>query len=71
MIPERFGEILAYLDGVRDPAKRALPGETARSGFFAALFAACMERGGPLGREEAEAILKLYQEGEGGNGSHG
>lgn len=68
MIPERFGEILAYLDSTRDLAKEALPDETVRSRFFAALFAACMGKGGPLGREETEDILKLYQEGADGHG---
>lgn len=71
MIPERFGEILAYLDGTRDLAKEALPDEAARSRFFAALFAASLERGGPLSREETEDTLKLYQEGADGHGSHG
>lgn len=68
MIPERFGEILTCLDGARDMAKKALPDETVRSKFFAALFAAGMEKGGPLGREETEDILKLYQEGADGHG---
>ncbi len=58
MIPERFGDILAHLDGVRDAAKETLHGEAARSGFFAALFAADMERGGPLDREETQALLE-------------
>lgn len=71
MIPERFGELLDWLDSTRGWAKEVLPGEAARSRFFAVLFAAGMERGGPLGREETEAILKLYQEGADGHGSHG
>ncbi len=71
MIPERFGEILAYLDSTRDLAKETLPDEARRSKFFAALFAACMEKGGPLGREETEDTMKLYQEGADGHGSHG
>ena len=68
MIPERFGEILTYLDSTRDLAKAALPDEAARSRFFAALFAACMEKGGPLGRQETEDTLKLYQRGEDSHG---
>lgn len=71
MIPERFGELLDWLDSVRAWAKEVLPNEAARSGFFAALFAAGMERGGPLGPEETETILKRYQEGGDGHGSHG
>ena len=68
MIPERFGEILTYLDSTRDLAKAALPDDAARSRFFAALFAACMEKGGPLGRQETEDTLKLYQRGEDSHG---
>lgn len=71
MIPERFGEILAYLDGTRDLAKEALPDEAVRSRFFAALFAASLERGGPLSGEETEDILKLHQEGADGHGKSG
>ena len=71
MIPERFGEILAYLDGTRDLAKGALPDEAVRSRFFAALFAASLERGGPLSGEETEDILKRYQEGADVHGSKG
>ncbi len=71
MIPARFGEILAYLDGARGWAKGALPDEARRGRFFAALFAACMERSRPLDRGETEDILKLYQEGADGHGSNG
>lgn len=71
MVPERFGEILAYLDSTRDLAKKTLPNEAARSKYFAALFDASLEKGGPLSREETETILKLYQEGADGHGSHG
>lgn len=61
MIPEGFGEILAHLDSARDQAKEALCEEAVRSSFFAALFAADMERGGPLSQEETQALLKLYR----------
>lgn len=71
IIPERFGDILAYLDSTRDLAKEALPDEAVRSKFFAALFAACMERGGPLSRVETEALLKGYQRGEENGESNG
>ena len=71
MIPEGFGDILTYLDGARDAAKEILPDEARRSKFFAVLFAACLERGGPLGQGETEELLKLYQEGADGNGSNG
>lgn len=70
MIPEGFGELLDWLDGARARAKAALPDEAARGRFFAALFAAGMERGGPLNPEETEAILKRYQEGGDGHGPH-
>lgn len=68
MIPEGFGEILAYLDGARELAKEAIPDEAGRSKFFAALFAACMRQGGPLDQREADKLLKLYQRGADGNG---
>lgn len=68
MIPEGFGEVLAYLDGARGLAREAIPDEASRSRFFAALFTACMEQGGPLEQEEADKLLKLYQRGTGGNG---
>lgn len=71
MVPERFGELLDWLDSVRARTKETLPDEAARSRFFAALFSAGMERGGPLGGEEIETILKRYQEGGDGHGSHG
>lgn len=71
IIPEGFGEILACLDGARDLARDALPDEAGRGRFFAALFTACMERGGPLGQGEIEDFLKRCQGGEDGNGAHG
>lgn len=71
MIPERFGEILACLDDAREPAKKLLPDEASRGSYFAALFAACMERGGPLNREETEDFLKRYRGGADNNGAHG
>lgn len=68
MIPEGFGGILTYLDGTRELARETIPDEVSRSKFFAALFAACMERGGPLHQGETEELLKLYQEGADGDG---
>ena len=71
LIPERFGEILACLDSAREPVKEALPDEAGRSRCFAALFAACMERGGPLNREETEIFLQQYQGGGAHDGPNG
>lgn len=62
-IPEDFGELLLYLDGLRDKVKAALPGERERAGLFARLFAACMEAGRPLtGAELRELGLDIGEE---------
>lgn len=71
MIPERFGEILDCLDSAREPAKEMLPDEAGRSRCFAALFAACVERGGPLDSQEVEGFLRQYGRGAEDNGTHG
>lgn len=68
MIPEGFGALLDWLDGLRAPVKEALPEEEARGRFFAALFRAGLERGGPLDREEITAVWEHCQEGGDGHG---
>jgi len=71
MIPDGFGEILDSLDGVRDRAKAVIPDEKTRSRFFAALFAASMEQGGPLSPNEMESLLRRYERGEEDRGENG
>ena len=67
-VPEETKGLLDQLDSLRERVKAELPGEKRRSGLFAELFAAGMERGGPLPPEEAEELLRRYREGgnEGG-----
>ena len=71
MIPEGFGDLLDWLDGLRAPVKEALPDERARSRFFAALFEAGLERGRPLDRQEITAVWEQYREGGDVHGAHG
>lgn len=51
-VPEDFGELLAYLDGLRGRVKAALPDERKRARLLARLFTACMETGWPLSEAE-------------------
>lgn len=63
MVPEGFGALLEQLDALRERVKAELPDGKRRSRLFAELFAAGMERGGPLPPEEAEIILRRFGEG--------
>jgi len=62
LIPQNAGDVLVYLDGLRDRVKDAVPNEKNRSAVFAALFDACMERGWPLSGEELDRLLSLSKE---------
>lgn len=57
LIPTDAGELLDYLDGLRETVKRAVPEEKARSAAFAALFSACLEGGWPLDPARLERII--------------
>ncbi len=59
ILPERFGELLAFLDERRQAVKDALPDEGARSACLKELFAACLQAGRPL--EEAEFLEILHR----------
>lgn len=59
ILPERFGELLAFLDEKRQVVKDALPDEGARSACLKELFAACLQAGRPL--EEAEFLEILHR----------
>ena len=50
-------EILDVLAAQRPRVKACVPDEKARAKIFAALFEACMARGGPLEEQEIETIL--------------
>lgn len=58
LIPRDAGELLAYLDGLRETVKAAVPGEKHRAEVFAALFDACQSEGWPLPEEKLEKLLK-------------
>jgi siroheme synthase-like protein len=55
-IPADFGELLAYLDGLREPVKAAIPQEKDRARCFARLFEVCMEKGWPLEKEDLQKL---------------
>lgn len=58
LLPDRFDEILSWLEEQRPLLKDTLPQESQRSRLFTRLFAACMDRGGPLAEVEAREILQ-------------
>lgn len=62
MVPEDFGELLEYLDSLRERAKEEIPTERARAVFFADLFARCMKEGFPLDENVLEQRLKESRE---------
>ncbi len=61
MIPDRFDAILDYLEQQRSAVKQCIADEPRRSAAFKELFAACMEKGGPLETEETLAILRSHE----------
>lgn len=58
LLPPGLEDILAYLGGVRDEVRAVVPGEENRSLLYSHLFTACMEKGGPLSREEFRSLLE-------------
>ena len=57
LIPQDAGELLDYLDGLREAVKEAVPDEKRRAEVFAALFDACRSEGWPLPEETLERLL--------------
>lgn len=57
LLPERFEEILAYLEDARETVKRQIPEECLRKRLLKALFYDCMRVGRPL--TDAELAEKL------------
>ena len=57
LIPRDAGELLAYLDGLRETVKGAVPSEKRRAAVFAALFDACRSEGWPLDKEKLDRLL--------------
>ena len=57
LLPENFGELLDWLDSLRDRVRREVPEERDRKRVFQALFTRCMASGAPCGEEELRALL--------------
>lgn len=56
MIPERFEEILAYLQAQRAVMKKRIPEEGTRAQALKRLFAACMAKGAPLDESDMDKM---------------
>ena len=56
LLPEDFGELLAYLASLRPLVRERVPAER-RAGVFSRLFALCLEGGFPLEAEALEEVL--------------
>lgn len=63
LIPEDAGDLLDYLDGLRETVKEAVPDARDRAAAFAALFDLCVKGGRPL---SADALEKLLSDAKGG-----
>lgn len=54
LLPKDLDEILSWLESLRPALKAAVPKQSERASVFHRLFDACMAKGAPLTREEAE-----------------
>ena len=61
LIPQDAGELLDYLDGLRETVKEAVPDEKRRGLVFAVLFDACKSDGWPLPEERLEKLLNAEE----------
>lgn len=57
LLPENFGQLLEYLDGLRDSVKASLPNAQSRARFFSLLFDACIKTGWPLSETQLHEIF--------------
>ena len=57
LLPEGLEGLLAWLEALRPWLKAAIPEQRKRGAAFRRLFEACMEKGGPLTREETEKYI--------------
>lgn len=57
LLPENFGQLLAWLEALRPTIKAALPEEKDRAAFFAGLFGRCLALGRPLTDQELAVLL--------------
>lgn len=58
LIPQNAGELLDYLDSLRETVKETIPEEKARAAVFSALFRACLEDGWPLSDDTLDRLLR-------------
>lgn len=58
LLPERFGEILIWLEERREEVKASLTEEAERAACFSRLFTACLEAGEPLDEAAFRAVLE-------------
>lgn len=57
LVPEDTGDLLDYLNGLRERVKQAVPDEMARAEIFSILFHTCVEHGWPLSDETLDGLL--------------
>ena len=58
LLPDRFEEILDYLEGCRETIRREVPGEADRARIYASLFRSCLAQNGPCTDHQLRAILE-------------
>lgn len=66
LLPENFGELLEYLDGLRDEVKAVLPDGRSRTRFFTRLFDTCIRTGWPLSEARLGEMLSETSKEENG-----
>lgn len=66
LLPEDFGQLLEYLDGLRDQVKAALPDGRSRARFFSRLFNICIQTGWPLSEARLSEMLSEASKEENG-----
>ena len=57
MVPDRFDEILEWLNAQRGAMKARMADEQMRAAVFKRMLSACMEKGAPLDEHEMEELL--------------
>lgn len=58
ILPEDFGELLSYLDGLREDVKASIPDQRRRAVFFSRLLDACIEGAWTPDRAEWRELLR-------------
>lgn len=60
LLPENFGALLDWLEEVRPLVRQMLPDTGSHKAAFGRLFAACLERGGPLEEGELRELVRQF-----------